>query len=171
MRKTREIIIDGDIAIIPLTQSKQAIIDADMVDKVRGWNWSVAKGWRDSLYAARKTGEKNCVQKCHLLHRVITDCPEGMQVDHINGDGLDNRRSNLRIVTKGQNQMNARKRLGCLSPYKGVTRNKKRWSASCNRVHIGTYDTQEEAALVYNREAIRLFGEHALLNDVIDRSI
>ena len=102
-----------------------------------------------------------------LLHKVLLWCPKGYEVDHINGDVLDNRLENLRIVTRQQNACNR----GILSNnkcgYKGVIRskNRKRFVAQIylqgKQYHIGTYDTAEEAHEAYKKKAIELHGEYA----------
>lgn len=102
--------------------------------------------------------------------RIIMNCPQGMHVDHINGNALDNRRENLRICTHQQNQWNRKKAPG-ISLYKGVTHFKdalKPWMArvECNGVRksYGSYRTQLEAAFAYDEAAVRLFGEYAAPN-------
>ena len=94
-----------------------------------------------------------------------------MQVDHIDGNGLNNQRNNLRIVTNQQNGMNQKKqRRSTTSRYKGVCWHNKNkgWMAGIkhNRktIYLGCYETEEEAALAYNTEATRIFGEYAKLN-------
>jgi hypothetical protein len=109
------------------------------------------------------------------LHRLIMDCPKGMVVDHINGDTLDNRKSNLRICTKLQNQYNQKKHKGNKhSKYKGVTLRKelksKPWEAFiyANRTHrrLGYFATEIEAAEAYNKAALQMYGEYAKLNEL-----
>jgi hypothetical protein len=101
-----------------------------------------------------------------FMQRVITRCPTAYQVDHENGDGLDNQRPNLRICTYAQNQAN---RAGwAISGYKGVYRQ----GASCRarmmingeQIHLGTFRTEIEAAAAYDDKAFELFGEFARLN-------
>lgn len=102
------------------------------------------------------------------LHRLILHPPEGLFVDHINGVRLDNRRCNLRICTRQQNNTNKRKRSN-LSGYTGVGKKESgRWSARirvCNQgIYLGTYETKEEAAREYDRAALLYFGEFAKTN-------
>jgi hypothetical protein len=101
------------------------------------------------------------------LHRLIMGAKRGELVDHINGDTLDNRRSNLRFATKAENSRNARIKGGS-SRFKGVSFNG--WAAHI-RVdgklkHLGRFATEEEAARAYNEAAIRHFGEFARLNEL-----
>lgn len=97
---------------------------------------------------------------------------KGFVVDHINGNGLDNRRENLRISTQAQNLWNAKKHKDSSSIYKGVSkrRNDTNWSARIMKngkaQHIGMFTTETEAASAYNRVAKELFGEFAILNTV-----
>lgn len=110
-----------------------------------------------------------------FVHRLITDAPEGTQVDHRNHDGLDNRRSNLRVCTVRQNHGNFGKQIrkGDATPYtsryKGVLlRYGHRWHAKMTfegkQIHLGSFDTEVEAALAYNAAALKYFGEFANLN-------
>jgi len=107
--------------------------------------------------------------KGHLMHRDIMGCPKGMEVDHINGDGLDNRRLNLRVCTRAENGKNVPGRKGT-SKYKGVALvpQTKRWRAliKCDYkfITIGTFSTQKEAAMAYDQRAKELFGEYARTN-------
>lgn len=104
-----------------------------------------------------------------LMHRIILDTPDDLHTDHINGDRLDNRRSNLRIATCQQNSAN-RKAQGKASIFKGVTLHRGLWRAqicvNLTGIHLGYFLTQRAAAQAYNDAAIELFGEFAWLNDV-----
>ncbi len=98
------------------------------------------------------------------MHNLITGWP---YVDHINGDGLDNRRSNLRAASHALNMANQRPSKSNTSGFKGVTR-KRNWVAQIrvggHQRHIGTFHTAEEAARAYDREAVAAWGEFARLN-------
>ena len=104
------------------------------------------------------------------MHRVILDAPAWRGVDHVNGNGLDNRRANLRFADQTFNQANARRGRSSTSRYKGVTLVKKsgRWLAQTTRngktVFLGYHDTEEAAALAYDAYAREAFGEFACLN-------
>jgi hypothetical protein len=104
------------------------------------------------------------------LHRFIMNAPMGMDVDHINGDSLNNSKTNLRICTHQENQMNQTPRKCGTSKYKGVhwgTRDKK-WISKImidgNTINLGYFNNEIEAALAYNVKAQELFGEYARLN-------
>lgn len=109
------------------------------------------------------------------MHRVIWEMhngpiQSGMYIDHINGDSLDNRLENLRLASNAQNQQNSRKKQTGSSKYKGVYFGKwcSAWRARIKYgkkyESLGYFNTQEDAALAYNRKAIELFGEHANIN-------
>jgi hypothetical protein len=109
------------------------------------------------------------------LHRLIMKPKEHESIDHINGNGLDNRKSNLRICTNAENSRNKKKRDGKFtSKYKGVchhtnSRSLKKWYCQIakdgKKIFIGRYSTEEEAALAYNKKATELFGEFASINE------
>jgi len=106
------------------------------------------------------------------MHRLITDATPANQVDHINMDTLDNRRCNLRVANKALNMRNRRKpnrKGGSSSQYKGVSRTKQgKWHAYINvdgkRHNLGYFVDEKEAAAVYDKAALRFFGEYARLN-------
>jgi hypothetical protein len=109
-----------------------------------------------------------------MMHRIIAAADDDTCIDHINGDGLDNRRANLRPATRAQNAANRRPRAGGSSRFKGVHWSKadNRWVA---RIHSGGRDItlgrflgEYDAARAYNRAAVRVYGEFAYLNPVPD---
>jgi hypothetical protein len=104
------------------------------------------------------------------MHRMVANAPKGLFVDHINHNGLDNRKLNLRLCTNAQNQQNSRPRSGGTSKYKGVHWHKAR-KKFCARIHfnkksihIGYFKDEIEAAKAYDKKAKELFGEFAYLN-------
>ena len=107
-----------------------------------------------------------------LLHRLVANAPDDMNVDHKDGNKLDIRKRNLRICTKAENGCNRDKQLNNTSGYKGVTWNKcdKKWVAQIrvNRknIHLGYHDTPRSAARAYNAGAIKYHGEFARLNEI-----
>ena len=96
------------------------------------------------------------------MHRVILNAPPGVEVDHINGNGLDNRRSNLRLATRAQGQANRGRFKSNKSGYKGVHFDKQlgKWKLAFS----AHFDTAEEAAQMYDRIARIVFGEYAKTN-------
>lgn len=151
---------------IPLTKGQHTVIDVDDFELVKPYSLHASKS-RTTYYVAASCGKHNRLQ----LHRLILSAPKGIQVDHRNGDALDNRRANLRLCTGSQNAKNLRKRPNCIvSRYKGVWRCRSSWQAMINvdheRVFLGTFPTEEMAALAYNHAALELHGEFACLNEL-----
>lgn len=142
------------------------------IDKVTQWNWWLfTRTAHHGVYAVAKVKQEDGSYRSVLLHRHLMKPPAGMQVDHIDGDGLNCRRSNMRLVTPAENSQNQRRRReGYSSQYKGVCRHKTGWRASikCNGIasYLGSYRNEEDAAEAYNVAAKELFGEFACLNEV-----
>lgn len=147
---------------IPLTQNKETVVSVEDYAAHSCHKWHYRNG-----YAARDEGKK-----CIYLHAVINQTPDGLETDHINGDTLDNRRENLRTVTRSQNNMNAKPRKNCSSRHKGVSwqGNMDKWSAYINkdgqRFNLGYYYSEDVAAIAYNIEAMTLFGSYARINQI-----
>lgn len=124
-------------------------------------------GWRCTMratsgpYVVRWHGERE-----QLLHRRLMDPPNGKVLcDHKNGDGLDNRRDNLRRATHSQNGANMRKHVDALhSRFLGVDRHEDKWRARSQEIYLGRFDTEEAAARAYDKHAAAAFGEFAALN-------
>ena len=150
---------------IGISSGRVVLIDDEDFDYVTTYRWALIK--RGKLeHAYRKIGTKSI-----YLHRCLIDAPEGRSVDHINGNGLDNRKCNLRLADKTQNGRNRGKNKNNKSGYKGVFWNTQasKWNAKIHvpkQVHLGYYTTPEEAALAYNKGAIKYFGKFAKLNEI-----
>jgi hypothetical protein len=151
---------------IPLTQGKVAIVDDDVYESLSCWKWRYSHG-----YAIRSTPRSLGKRKTIWMHREVVKAPEGMQVDHIRtNEKLINTRENLRICTCAQNSCNKNKYKNNTSGYKGVSWHKrgKRWEAcicpKSRTIHLGLFDSPEEAARAYDAKARELFGEFAWTN-------
>ncbi len=159
---------------IELTQGKVALVDDEDGLELQKYNWHVLIERKTvQFYAVRNIRIGPGKQTLQLMHRAILSAPIGMEVDHINDDGLDNRRQNLRLCTKAENQRNRRITVDCASRFKGVTINLSRtspWKARITRdgrrKYLGCFASEEKAALAYNEAATRIFGEFARLNEV-----
>lgn len=152
---------------ILLTRGKVALVDDEDYEWLNQYKWS-ANYIGGKFYAVRSGPRPQ--KETIYLHRVVMGTPKGMDVDHINGDGLDNRRSNLRLSTHTENLQNQRKRPNNTSGFKGVSWKKQdgKWRARITvngkAVALGHFDDLEEAALAYDKAAIEHFGEFARLN-------
>lgn len=152
--------------LVPLTNgTHSAIVDASDFPRVSSLNWTYNKG-----YAVRSHRSKDGVKGTQTMHGLITGWTG---VDHINGNRLDNRKTNLRPASPLQNGRNKRKPSDNRTGYKGVQFRRdafrsKPWYAiiATNRkkLYLGAYSTPEEAALAYDSAARDLFGEFAALN-------
>lgn len=155
---------------IKLTQGKVALVDDDDYDALVLRKWRAVNHDRNGRwYAFGSSGYGRGNTHTIRMHRIILSAPEGVDVDHINGNGLDNRKSNLRIATEGQNAQNRRKtECHTSSKYKGVCRRGNRWEARVMKnkktYWLGTFETQIDAARAYDKKAMELFGEFAKTN-------
>jgi hypothetical protein len=158
---------------IPLSQGAVATVDAEDFEYLNQWKWHFQK---KSGYAIRTqylgVVDGKGVKKKILMHRVIMNTPDGMDTDHINGNGLDNRRGNLRVCAHRENMKNMRAHKDALSKYKGVgwRKNRSRWQATImtdgRLKYIGAFETEIQAAEAYNAAALKYHGQFAKLNIV-----
>lgn len=163
---------------IPLTQGKFAIVDDEDFAALAAFRWYARRqrrGAGECWYAVRSVNlpsgpDGSRGQQKVGMHRQVLGAPRGLEVDHVNGDGLDNRRANLRIADGSQNQANRVRGRAHSSGFRGVTWHKQagRWQAAIKvrgkNYHLGLYDTQEEAARAYDAAAVEHFGEFARPN-------
>ncbi|MFZ0271036.1 MAG: HNH endonuclease [Acidobacteriaceae bacterium] len=169
------------VVLIPLTQEKLAVVDFDDYAIVKDHAWQAKSSDNGRAFYAvaslpRQKGKKRVFLR---MHRIIMNASPDVQVDHRNGDGLCNRRSNLRFCGHVQNMMNSRRHRNKVSSrFKGVflrSDNKRKWFASIQhnkkRQHLGSFDNEIDAATAYNEAATRLRGEFAHLNVIEDRTI
>lgn len=144
------------------------LVDDEDYEMLRLYKWYALFTNSGNYYAYRNvvTGQRNN-QKVFMHRQIMQALPEN-KVDHIDGNGWHNYRSNLRFGTQSQNSANRDKTSFGKNPYKGVYPDRKRWCAkiTVNYVskHLGMFDTPEEAAQAYNKAAVLYFGEFARLN-------
>lgn len=164
---SRPLIINGDVAVIVLTQGHRAVIDAADAPLVVGNNWSALISKRRKAVYAVRVKQVDGKQKMILLHRYLLNAPNGVHVDHIDGDGLNCRRLNMRLCTQSENNLNTPMRSDNKSGFKGVSweAKAKKWRAEIGRAGkvrtLGRFATASEAHAAYTAAALELFGEFA----------
>ena len=160
----------GDAWAIPLGRDgKHAIVDAGDLGRVDRLRWYLFKKKnRVTEYAYAYTGRVNGKNQLVRMHRVISRAAPSQLVDHIDFDGLNNRRSNLRLCTVAENARHSKSRGGA-SAFKGVTKYQGgRWvgyiTANSKQIYLGIFDSELDAAKAYDAKAKELHGEFAYLN-------
>lgn len=158
---------------IPLTGGGFTIIDDEDYHKLcspkgRLYKWQNFKptSRHYTSYASRMTLREDGTWKKLLLHRVILGCPDDMLIDHINRNGLDNRKENLRVVTRFENALNIKKH-NTSNRYKGVFRdniNSKTWVVKFRGERIGSFKSDTEGAMVYDEYVRSRYGEFVTTN-------
>ena len=149
--------------IIQLTKGYQVVVDAADYEHLSQWKWHACVGSKH-VYAMRNSRPDDNGKRRHIMmHSELCPVEPGFFVDHINGNGLDNRRENLRAVTKTQNMWNRARNAGVR--HKGVYWHKqhRKWVATIQvnkrRIHIGLFHDENEAAAAYAARAALEFGE------------
>jgi hypothetical protein len=161
------IVIGPSIAYIPLTQGQYAAIDLCDAPLIAGKNWCAKWRRKRKAFVAATSRRENKSREL-MLHQLICPAPAGLEIDHINRNPLDNRRANLRVCTRSQNEANKPPRKGGTSRYKGVSKSRSGWFVSIRRngksVYVGLFQNEAEAGAAYDRAALDVFGEFAYLN-------
>jgi hypothetical protein len=155
---------------IPITQGYTALVDDSDYDLLSQYNWQASVRPSGTVYATRKgrVGDPQTVQ----MHRQILKAPTDREVDHIDGDGLNNCRSNLRLCTRSQNARNVPGWPNSLSLRKGVywSESHKKWESRIMANHrsysLGYFDTIGKSAYAYNLAADICHGEFARPNEL-----
>jgi DNA polymerase III alpha subunit len=154
---------------ILLTQGQVALIDDEDYELVSQYKWHAVKD-TNTYYACayvKRSGYKKI-----RMHRLIVKASSELQVDHIDGNGLNNQKKNLRLANNAQNHHNLRRVVEGTSKYKGVYKHtvNKNWIARITYegkiVHLGVFKIETDAALAYNKAAVEHFGEFAFINDL-----
>lgn len=150
--------------------NKYAIVDDEDYERLSKYKWHASKG-HTKYYAVSSSVIKGVgKQVVVLMHRLVMDLTDKcLLVDHINNKTLDNRKSNLRIVTPSQNTIRCKRIPG--KKYKGIFKSRVgNWVAktTVNKkgIHIGTFKTKKEAAIAYNKAALMYHGHYAHLNKI-----
>ncbi len=163
---------EGDIGFISLPGGEEAIIDASDADKCALHTWYCLRISRSStVYVQAPIRSSKQKWSTLLLHHLILGRPpKGKEVDHVNGNGLDNRKVNLRFCSRSQNMANQPSRMSKTVGFKGVRcRGKRsRWMACIwhkgRYKYLGTFGNKDEAALAYDAANIKLFGSFGRVN-------
>ena len=156
---------------IQLSQGKVAIVDDEDFEYLNQWKWHVIKS--DNIFYAKRNIKRYTGKQTQIsMHRLIMNPDKYMKIDHIDRDGLNNQKNNLRICTNSQNCMNRILHSNNKSGFKGVyfckQHNKFRARVCINKInkHIGLYIDAKDAARAYNAAAIKYHGEFANLNKI-----
>jgi hypothetical protein len=159
--------IDSGVLEVTLTQGKVALVDRADLELVAEHRWYALRN-RRTFYAQTSLPCSDGKHTTLKMHRLIL--PGAEQIDHVNGNGLDNRRSNLRAATSLDNKRNERKRRDNTSGFKGVHWRKdlSRWRACImvdgRTIHLGYHADRESAARAYDAAARERFGAYAAVN-------
>jgi hypothetical protein len=161
---------------IQLTKGHVARVDDADFEELSKFRW-VALAVRNVVYAVRRFKRDDGKWGTEYMHRRVTDAPSGVLVDHIDGDGLNNTRSNLRLATNAQNQANSRSRTNGPSGFRGVHWNKQvgKWHSNITvagrTTTVGWFTCPVEAAKARDASALELHGEFAVLNFDSEREV
>jgi hypothetical protein len=156
---------------IILPKGYKTIIDDEDFEKISNINWYVSTFGYVVGYGKMVNGKR----KLYRMHRVIVDAPKDKVVDHVDGNKLNNQKSNLRICTPKDNNRNLKKRKNTKSKYKGVRKVKRAKGPDVYRatiqpegkhIHLGYYKNEIDAAIAYNEAAIKYYKEFAKLNEI-----
>ncbi|OHB59624.1 MAG: hypothetical protein A2167_08685 [Planctomycetes bacterium RBG_13_46_10] len=173
----------GEFYLIPLSGFKKktqffAKIDPEDFADISQFHWTVANDKKQSkLYYAQRIYSLDGKRHCEKMHRRIMKVPPGVLVDHKNGDGLENRKYNLRVATVSENNQNQKPGIRGKNKYKGATWDKacKKWRAQIcyhkKLIWLGYFTNEVDAAMAYDNAAIKYFGSFACLNFPEKRNI
>ena len=157
---------------LKLTQRKWALIDECDYENANQYTWHVIKSTKNStLYAQRNYSDENGIYRTQTLHVFLMGKTDnGFEIDHIDHNGLNDRRNNLRVCTIVQNKANMKPKLGGTSDFKGVCWSerdhvfvaKRHVSGRCT--NLGSFNNEIDAAKAYDKSAVSEWGDHACIN-------
>lgn len=170
IRKPNDYVIEANRAII-LVESKilgnyGVIIDKEDLEKVMQYRWYIAKN--DNGYYAKTNIKEGQKFKSTYMHRLLKDCPKNRVIDHRNGNGLDNRKCNLKICTQKENTNNQKLSSNNTSGYRNICWNRinKTWDVQIKHKRIGQYNELKDAVIARNKYLIEnMANELCLLYD------
>lgn len=158
---------------IKLTKGFVAIVDDDKFEELNKFKWYAGSSSLGKFYACRMYRKQNGKQGIILMHRqIIGQTSDYNIIEHINSNPLDNRVENLRRTTRSQiiKKQHAMRSLNKTTDYTGVIKNGKNYSALINidnrTIYLGFFKTKTDAAIAYNKAAIKYFGNQAKLNEI-----
>jgi hypothetical protein len=149
---------------IPLTRGLVALVDDDDYETLSRYKWFANVGAKGNFYAARMSRDAANARKTVFMHRVLLNPPPAIWVDHVDFNGLNNQRRNLRLATVAENKRHARMPSNNTSNFKGVCLYRNKWRARINDSWLGVFATKEAAARCYDDAIIQRFGEFGVTN-------
>jgi len=163
--------MERESAIINLGNGNKAIVDLEDLPRLSESRWFAEKR-EGAYYVSRQMTKNGKRQKIYMHNEVMGPSPNGKEIDHINNNGLDNRKENLRFCSHRQNlQARRKKKADATSKYKGVSWNKanKKWLAriadfTSKLKYLGCFESELDAANAYDKAALETFGEFAVVN-------
>jgi hypothetical protein len=157
-----QLLDDPSIVFVPLGGGLWTAIDAEDALRICRHRWSARRRSDGNGYYVQRTAKGRLIH----LHREILPCPDGAEPDHISNDGLDNRRSNLRLATHRQNIVASRRSLS--KGFRGVSKIRGKWQARIRKdgrlQHLGTFATPQAAAAAYDFATLQANGNFAVTN-------
>ena len=146
---------------LELSRGKVALVDDDDFEWLKKYKWTLSGDGRYAIYYPKRNGKR----RLFLLHRTIMTAKKNEVIDHIDGDGLNNQRQNLRAVSHRQNLLNRR---DLNNKVIGITKHQKGWWARIRyqgkHISLGVYEFKQDAIDAYQTAAKKYYGEKAFLN-------